>query len=788
MRMNKKTFAGWLVAALMSMPLTAMAQVRDTVEFDISGKTTEAITVDGETFSLYSVADCDHVDRTGAPMLPVRYIRLSVPYNATNIEATAAGSWTGALISRRVYPAPVPIPTDGSVTEEPEAVIDSAVYMTDAFWPQRPVEIVSDGFYMGENRIVTVAVYPMLYNPVSKLLRNYSRVKVTISYDLGDTPANMLVRYDGNLRQQEQSQAKSMVANPQQVEAHAVPMSAVQHIMTTSQPDTASQPVPGYEYMVVTTRELAPAFKRLVALKQQKGYRAGVVCVEDILNDPLVQDGDKSALPDGTFSYINDDAGKIRQYLKENFHYGTKYVLFGGKDVPFRYAYYDNTATPSDFYFTNLKAQWKEVSNGNGFDMSNYTTSVQTSAGRILSKNVEDVCSYTNKLFRYELNPGNGETNYLKRAYYFAADDMRENKEYNNVISNFEDIFSLNHIDLEKTVPPYNYGSDIIDEINETKYGFISLHAHGSPNGMRVGNEQEQLLKRSLKALRDQRRVPSPDEWLQEERNGLDFLTNKLYPNVLYSISCSVMPFDTFSLNMGNSIFVYDVYRNMGDSFISGKEYGGVAFLGNTRHGYVGSSAKLEGCFASEIVKGNYHVGSAEAISKIVYHNYKDDYLRVAHNLMGDPEFELWTDEPMQYQHLSTTRNDNSIIINIPENNNSPVTLALNDGITQVMDSTSTDCLIFNDVNPNSTVMVYRHNYLPYIAPLYLQNERITRSQYVIANDVFVGSSVDSNRTEGDLVIASGSEYEIETKGTVTLAPGFKVEKGAVFSVSQSDY
>ena len=52
----------------------------------------------------------------------------------------------------------------------------------------------------------------------------------------------------------------------------------------------------------------------------------------------------------------------------------------------------------------------------------------------------------------------------------------------------------------------------------------------------------------------------------------------------------------------------------------------------------------------------------------------------------------------------------------------------------------------------------------------------------------YAGRNVDSNRMAGDLTIAEGSEYEIETKGKVVLAPGFKVEKGALFSVSQSDY
>ena len=39
-----------------------------------------------------------------------------------------------------------------------------------------------------------------------------------------------------------------------------------------------------------------------------------------------------------------------------------------------------------------------------------------------------------------------------------------------------------------------------------------------------------------------------------------------------------------------------------------------------------------------------------------------------------------------------------------------------------------------------------------------------------------------------DFSIAAGVDYEIEHKGTVTLAPGFKVEKGATFSVTPSEY
>ena len=82
--------------------------------------------------------------------------------------------------------------------------------------------------------------------------------------------------------------------------------------------------------------------------------------------------------------------------------------------------------------------------------------------------------------------------------------------------------------------------------------------------------------------------------------------------------------------------------------------------------------------------------------------------------------------------------------------------------------------------------MLYQRNYIPYFAPLTLQNQTIEESQYVIANDVTAGESVDNIRTNGGFTISNGVEYEIEATGTVRLEDGFKVEKGATFAVYPS--
>ena len=72
------------------------------------------------------------------------------------------------------------------------------------------------------------------------------------------------------------------------------------------------------------------------------------------------------------------------------------------------------------------------------------------------------------------------------------------------------------------------------------------------------------------------------------------------------------------------------------------------------------------------------------------------------------------------------------------------------------------------------------------LAPMALQNTTLINSQYVIASEVCAGKSIDSSRTNGDVVVPNGVEYEIEASGTVRLEDGFQVEKGATFAVYPS--
>ena len=258
--------------------------------------------------------------------------------------------------------------------------------------------------------------------------------------------------------------------------------------------------------------------------------------------------------------------------------------------------------------------------------------------------------------------------------------------------------------------------------------------------------------------------------------NAINNLSNKWYPSVCYSSGCEPTPYDVAK--------GYKIETNFGESFTTGKDYGGPAFLGNTRDGFLGKqSTGVEKLFAEQLANKKYKIGIAEALSRSLYSG--SSYFSLIHNLIGDPEFEVWTDIPQRYSNIVINRTNNCIMISGIDADSTIVAYFANDGQIGT-DTISTTSVTLNDVSPNSTIMLYKHNHIPYIAPMSLQNITLNNSQYVIASDVIAGSDIDNIRTSGDVVVTNGIEYEIEASGKVSLEDGFKVEKGAKFAVYPS--
>ena len=167
----------------------------------------------------------------------------------------------------------------------------------------------------------------------------------------------------------------------------------------------------GFEYVIVTSEALAPAFEALVDWKRRKGLDAGIVTMEYIREN---YNGDE-------ISGIYDDAGKLRQFLYESYLRGTVYVLLGGdKDVvPIRYGYDYGDMIPTDLYFADFNGNWNfdddEIYGETNQDDIDYMQEVYI--GRILCSNTHEVKNWVDKAMIYEKNPGLGDFSYLKKSF-----------------------------------------------------------------------------------------------------------------------------------------------------------------------------------------------------------------------------------------------------------------------------------------------------------------------------------------------------------------------------------
>ena len=733
-------------AALLMSVLPALTASGGSVTYTATYNNNPVIgtrTLGGVTYTTVAYPGLHNNIETGVPSLPIELIRFSVPWNATGFKVSSSCRIKDVL--------PLSHPVSPSLVGNGTHTMD--VYPLQSAW------LYSDGMVEGENHIVTVAVMPMalIQGLSGDTLRMMESVNLTLSYDLSESlNCFPLVRRDTTLREKGFETARGMVVNPTDVRHNALlPSSGVVSFNLPQYP-LAPVGVPA-TYLIVTTDELLHSMRRLAALKRQKGKNVKVVTMTDVVNDPISSDGDYFYNPvdgDSTLMY-SDDAGKLRQFLKSHFLlYGTEHVLLAGSGVPYR----TWSSIQTDQYFSDINGAWR-------WGHSDYG---ELAVGRLLGTTPALFDNYTDKLLRYELNPGNGERSYLDRAMYLEGFGY----EYMEYAAYMEQVF-----DEVKYLNPENggyelTGCDLLDSISNGNYGFYTSFCDGFPSGMRVYGQDLYGISHYLWAIDSVKVAPNVTDI--EFGNGLNCLGNKDYPMIHLAQRGQTMPF--------NQVNGYGTCASYGESFTMGNDYGGPAFIGLTNEIDYWKSAAFTGLLIDELHGSNTLLGNTimEAKNSLSMNVHEDAIL--AFNYLGDPALDMWTSVPLPYTNISVSRTDNGVTISGVGTEGSTVAYHSNDGVTgSVIAGTSTISL--GSVDPNSTIMLFSHNHIPFIAPLIIQNTDLNHSQYVIATEVTMGRSVDGSRTNGDVTVKSGVEYEIEAAGEVTLAGGFTVEKGAGFAV-----
>lgn len=807
-----------LMMLMILIPLLCGGEINYSNFFPITSWQNVVDNINGTKYVSFYYDNLSYYTNPGEPMLPSKRLTFIVPKDATNFKINATNIITSdSTINDYVTPTLQQRYRSDNLKNN-DIIMSPSIYRSNAFFPSEPCSLSGEGYYMGEYHLISVDVYPMQYNPITKTLRRNTKIDFSISYELGKTKVNNIITRNSTLYSSEEySDLESIVANKEDLKKIFS-----SRVLTTNFRDSLElgdaggeinpiQTYPEYNYLIVVTDSLKDYVKRIAALKRQKGYSVGIKTLSDIINDASVANGDKRPLLNGDYTYINDYAGKLREYLRNAFtNNETQYVLFAGADIPFRKGYfyledehdisqfsiykYSRESIPTDWYFCELNTNWKIDKDSRYAEKNEYEhdhveepfdMAPELYVGRLMFENHNEINNYTNKLLRYELNPGNGDTSYLGRAIEASNGNIDININYNYAESmreKWSEVFSqtdLHYIEKDSVSPDAH---DLIMQINNTKYGMMCIEGHGTPENIFTNN------------LGDYQYCILPYESMvpNEHYASWEQMNSRYTPGILYAISCTTTPFDNWKEYSENEYFLkqYNL-QHLGNSFTLGNKYGGVAYIGYTRPSSLGSfvsgSPKLAQRFMECLTEGKYNIGKAEAISKMYFTNIIDTDV-FGNNLIGDPEFEVWTSELSPINGVTIQRFNNSIKISGINADGGKSIVSYCNNLGQGHITTYRNAVTLSNTNPNSIIMIRRHDKLPYISQLILQNTTIAKSQYVIAKGVYAGSNVDENRINGNVIIKNGANYEVEFTESVNLMPGFEVQLGASFSAEPSEY
>jgi len=661
--------------------------------------------------------------------------------------------------------------------------LDSSIYNSNKAYPQEIVKIVHQGYFDGTKRIVTIAITPFQYYPNSDSLEFYTNIDFTIN--LKDTQDNGIIVKNRSIKNNliYDEILKSIVDNPGDISKYETKSSEKESIFQDK-----GDSYPFFEYVIITDSTLTPAFNCFIYWKRRKGIDIGIVKLDSIYSN---YSGD-------LISGIYDNAGKIRQFLSDAYSNGTVYVLLAGDHtvIPIRYGAGDNNRwtvwyendykIPADLYFADFTGDWDvdgdEFTGESSNDNVDYNS--ELFVGRLLCSSSLEIESWTEKLLKYECNPGEGDFSYLMKAFFTQADEMQAGNKAGMVAGHLT-TFTTTIWEEEPghntpTTPTFPKGSQVISEMNN-HYGLYSLFGHGGPTDIAVAtkglNIHDPNSKYKVIAFDN---GPSGCCAIEETGNGFDNLTNSNYPSLFYSMSCDNMPIDDF--NHDASV------KNLAESYTMYNTGGGPAYLGNTRYGWVSSSSHLFNIFADLISNGTtYNLGIAELISKYNYNGGFNHYLRFSHNLAGCPETEIWTAIPSQYTNVSIIENGNSVTVNTSGVSGSTICVMsiLDNGESYYKVEPDVSSHTFTNVVKPYYVTITKHNYIPYIYPttIYIQNKTITNDSYISAENIYVGDEVTISEPYGPVLITNGIKVTLDAEQNVYIEGGVEVELGGSLEI-----
>ena len=215
--------------------------------------------------------------------MPDEFIHLYLPdgKDVDNITVSSS-SVTTYNLTNIIFPVQQHIRTSLNSLDTGFTQPDLAIYNSNNAWPAEKVKIVNKGYFDGKNQIITIAISPFQYYPLTNKLNFYSTISFTLHLKQRTNSKMISANHTPKTQSLYSDILKSIVDNPQDI-----PTSTSTQTLNKSL--TSGLPLPandyGYEYVIITDASLTSYFANFMDWKKRKGINIGIVTTNDIYNN-----------------------------------------------------------------------------------------------------------------------------------------------------------------------------------------------------------------------------------------------------------------------------------------------------------------------------------------------------------------------------------------------------------------------------------------------------------------------------------------------------------------------
>lgn len=599
----------------------------------------------------------------------------------------------------------------------------SDTYKNDAFFPADYVSLARIQTYRSLI-IAVVNLYPILYNPVSKCIRCCKSITYRISAERKATDAS---------------------------------------VPSTRKPGYNSQA----DYLIVTTSDFLPAVDNFKKWKSMQGFKCSVLAPNSWKDSSYVKKA-------------------IDSVYKRN--PSIEYLLIVGdqEDVPgYRYEMPDKKY---GLLTTDLQYAWMSS------DKNENDFTADIARGRIAVNNLMEAHTVFDKIINYEKNPVEDNDFYNKGlhcSYFQTTDNITETSDHNFITCSEhirnqmlgwgKDVERIYYAKPGNNPQYFSNGSALPENLQG--YG-----SHWEGNGTEIINSFNEGCFYVL-----HRDHGNYDGWSDPcfVNYNVDFLENG-----------NQLPF-VFSINCLSGGFQYEYSDCFAEHILKHKNGGALSVIAATGVSYtyennIFSCSMFDLLFpTTETNRTSY----SSLVNYIAYSNFNfemgkvfnygllqtnDFYTNQIYHYFGDPSMQLYTQTPtclnptITEQRYTVTVNTNGV-----QGCRIALTSAEDNGEKYMCVVENKDKYVFENIDFPYNIVITKNNYKPYILNSeFVQNVTMYDNTEITADHIYVGNSVDTSKTTGDVIVKSG-KLTLQGQIKILLKDGFKTNGGEFLATTK---